>query len=290
MLRGWHLFGSVEDVKRQLRRTGYVADDDAATSVFLAARLSRPLLVEGPAGTGKTELGRAVAHASGRELVRLQCYEGLDESKVLYEWHYRKQLLALQGSAEAGLEDLFSEPFLLERPVLRALRSAAPVVLLIDEVDRIELETEALLLEVLSDLQVTIPEMGTVSARSEPLVVLTSNATRDLSEALKRRCLYLWLDFPTLERERTIVLSKIPEIEEHLADQVVRVVRSLRALQLRKPPSIAETLDWARTLLALGAGEVDSDVVARTLGSLLKNPADIARARAERLDGPGNAR
>lgn len=281
------MFGSVEDVKRQLRRTGYVADDDAATSVFLAARLSRPLLIEGPAGTGKTELGRAVAQASGRELVRLQCYEGLDESKVLYEWHYRKQLLALQKGSDAGLEDLFSEAFLLERPVLRALRSPEPVVLLIDEVDRIELETEALLLEVLSDLQVTVPEMGTIAARSEPLVVLTSNATRELSEALKRRCLYLWLDFPTLERERTILLSKIPDIEERLADQVVRVVRSLRALELRKPPSIAETLDWARTLLALGAREVDPGVVGRTLGSLLKNPADIARARAERLDEPG---
>jgi MoxR-like ATPase len=284
------LFGSVEDVKRQLRRTGYVADDDAATSVFLAARLSRPLLVEGPAGTGKTELGRATAAASGRELVRLQCYEGLDESKVLYEWHYRKQLLALQGGADAGLEDLFSETFLLERPVLRALRSAEPVVLLIDEVDRIELETEALLLEVLSDLQVTVPEMGTIRARSEPLVILTSNATRELSEALKRRCLYLWLDFPSLERERTIVLSKIPDIQERLADQVVRVVRSLRSLELRKPPSIAETLDWARTLLALGVGDVDAEVAARTLGSLLKNPADIARARAERLDDPGGRR
>ena len=284
------MFGSVEDVKRQLRRTGYVADDDAATSVFLAARLSRPLLVEGPAGTGKTELGRATAAASGRELVRLQCYEGLDESKVLYEWHYRKQLLALQGGADAGLEDLFSETFLLERPVLRALRSAEPVVLLIDEVDRIELETEALLLEVLSDLQVTVPEMGTIRARSEPLVILTSNATRELSEALKRRCLYLWLDFPSLERERTIVLSKIPDIQERLADQVVRVVRSLRSLELRKPPSIAETLDWARTLLALGVGDVDAEVAARTLGSLLKNPADIARARAERLDDPGGRR
>lgn len=279
-------FGSIEEVERELRRAGYLADAAAATSLFVAARLDKPLLVEGPAGTGKTDLGRAAAAALGRRLIRLQCYEGLDESKVLYEWNYRKQLLQLQADqGQTELDDIFTEPFLLERPVLAALRAQEPVVLLIDEVDRIEMETEALLLEVLAHNQVTIPELGTVDASSKPLTILTSNATRELSEALKRRCLYLWLDYPDIERERTIVLSRVPDIEERLADQLVRVVRSLRELPLKKSPSIAETLDWAQTLVVLGITELDEEVTAQTLGSLLKHPADIARVQSERLGG-----
>ena len=238
-----------------------------------------------------TDLARALAEATKRRLVRLQCYEGLDESKVLYEWNYRKQLLWLQAGREGEeargqFEDIFSEPFLLERPVLQAIRSDEPTVLLIDEIDRIEMETEALLLEVLSDYQVTIPELGTVRATVRPFTVLTSNATRELSEALKRRCLYLWMDYPSLDRERSIVMSRVPQVNEILADQIVRVVRSLRGLDLKKSPSIAETLDWARTLVELDYAEVDEQAVDRTLGTLLKHPSDMERARAERLGGP----
>lgn len=288
MSEGW--FESIEDVGRNLRRAGYLSDEGTATAVFLAGRLGKPLLVEGPAGTGKTDLARALAEATKRRLVRLQCYEGLDESKVLYEWNYRKQLLWLQAGRDgeegrSEFEDIFSEPFLLERPVLQAIRSDEPTVLLIDEIDRIEMETEALLLEVLSDYQVTIPELGTVGARVRPFAVLTSNATRELSEALKRRCLYLWLDYPTLDRERSIVMTRVPQVNETLADQIVRVVRSLRALDLKKSPSIAETLDWARTLVELDYEEVDEQAVDRTLGTLLKHPSDMERARAERLGG-----
>lgn len=285
-------FESVESLARDLRRVGYLADEATATSAFLSGRLAKPLLVEGPAGTGKTEMAKAVAQLTKRRLIRLQCYEGLDESKVLYEWNYRKQLLWLQGpgSGEPGrsdrdgsFEDIFSEAFLLERPVLQAIRSTEPVVLLIDEVDRIEMETEALLLEVLSDFMVTIPEMGTVTASTQPFTLLTSNATRELSEALKRRCLYLWLDYPSLERERAIVMTRVPNIEEKLAGEIVRVVRSLRGLDLKKAPSIAETLDWAHTLVELGIDAVDNAAVARTLGSLLKHPADIEKATTERF-------
>jgi len=288
-------FESIEALSRDFRKVGYLADEATATSAFLAGRLGKPLLVEGPAGTGKTEMARAVAEATKCRLVRLQCYEGLDESKVLYEWNYRKQLLWLQGglanqaaSAEnspGDWEDIFSEVFLLERPVLQAIRSAEPVVLLIDEVDRIEMETEALLLEVLADFSVTIPEMGTLTAKTKPFTVLTSNATRELSEALKRRCLYLWLDYPTLERERAIVMSRVPNIEEKLADEIVRVVRSLRGLDLKKAPSIAETLDWAHSLVELGLDKVDAESVSLTLGSLLKHPSDMDKARSERLGG-----
>lgn len=280
-------FGSIDEAPQALRRAGYLPDEQTATSIYLAERLGKPLLIEGPAGTGKTELGRATAQALGRRLVRLQCYEGLDESKVLYEWNYRRQLLSLQAPKDrdgAGdLDDIFSESFLLQRPLLDAIRSPEPVVLLIDEVDRIEMETEALLLEVLSDFQVTIPELGTLVAETRPITILTSNATRELSEALKRRCLYLWLDYPSLERERAIVMARVPEADEQLADQVVRVVRSLRGLDLKKAPSIAETLDWTRTLLELGVEKVDEEVASRTIGSLLKSPSDIGKARAERF-------
>ena len=286
-------FESTQEVARGLRRAGYLPDDATAIAVFLADRLGKPLLVEGPAGTGKTDLARATAEALRRRLVRLQCYEGLDESKVLYEWNYRKQLLWLQAERDRSgppgteLEDIFSEPFLLERPVLQAIRSEEPVLLLVDEADRIEMETEALLLEVLADYQVTIPELGTVGANTRPLTILTSNATRELSEALKRRCLYLWLDYPSLERERTIVMARVPEADERLADQIVRVVRSLRGLDLKKAPSIAETLDWARTLVELGIDRVDEEAAKSTVGSLLKHPADIEKAASERFGSQG---
>jgi MoxR-like ATPase len=279
-------FQSPDQVASALQRAGYLADQATVTVAYLAARLGKPLLIEGPAGTGKTELARAIAEGTNTQLIRLQCYEGLDETKVLYEWNYRMQLLRLQADHQAEdwgrlEEDIFSAPFLLERPVLRAIRAVEPVVLLVDEVDRIEMETEALLLEVLSDFQVTIPELGTVVAEVRPFTVLTSNATRELSEALKRRCLYLWLDYPTIERERAIVLTKVPGIEEHLADEVVRVVRNLRGMDLRKAPSIAETLDWARALGELGIATLDQESIHRTLSILLKHRSDIERAEQQ---------
>ena len=275
-------FGSVADVSEHLEGAGYLADDAIATVVHLADRLSKPLLVEGPAGVGKTELAKAVAGSLSLPLVRLQCYEGVDETKALYEWNYKKQLLRIQAgqgnSWDEISDDIFAEEFLLERPVLKALRSKSSVVLLIDEIDKLDFEAEALLLEVLSDWQITIPEMGTITAAAHPFVVLTSNNERELSEALKRRCLYLYLDYPDVEREKAIVLARVPELSETLAEQVVRLVRSIRELELKKSPSIAETLDWARTLLHLSITTLDNETLKRTMPVLLKYQTDIAKA------------
>jgi MoxR-like ATPase len=287
-------FADVADVTRRLSAAGYLPDAAIATTVFLADRLGKPLLVEGPAGVGKTELAKAMAAATGSELIRLQCYEGLDEARALYEWNYKKQLLRISaaGAGAAGgadwdavHDDVFGEEFLLARPLLTAIRRTEPTVLLVDETDKADVEVEGLLLEVLSDFQVTIPELGTITAARRPLVVLTSNATRELSEALKRRCLYLALDYPSAEREREIVLSRVPDLAPGLADQLVRTVRALRALELKKAPSISETLDWAQTLLALGLDTLDAAAVRATLGVVLKHASDQARAAAElRLD------
>jgi MoxR-like ATPase len=282
-------FESPSTVNRSLRSVGYLADQGTAGVVFLAERLGKPVLVEGPAGTGKTQLAKSVSEMTGARLIRLQCYEGLDESKALYEWNYKKQLLRIQAEQvtrggetwEQLEEDIFSEPFLMPRPLLEAIRATEPVVLLIDEVDRVEVETEALLLEVLSDYQVSVPEMGTVRATQIPLVFLTSNNTRELSEALKRRCLFLHLDYPSVEREREIVLAKVPDIGHDLADQVVRVVKLVRALELKKPPSVSETLDWARTLVLLGVQHLDAERAQETLHVLLKHRSDIERAAKE---------
>ena len=287
-------FESLDAVRGGLARVGYLADDSIAGVVYLADRLSKPVLVEGPAGTGKTQLAKSVAELTGARLIRLQCYEGLDESKALYEWNYRKQLLRIQagehGKGELDgpswkelEEDIFSEDFLLTRPLLEAIRSTEPVVLLVDEVDRVELETEALLLEILSEYQVSIPELGTVRATQLPMVFLTSNNTRELSEALKRRCLYLHIDYPDLDRERDIVRAKVPGISEELADQVARIVRSLRTLELRKAPSVSEPLDWARTLVLLGVETIDANGAKDTLHILLKYQGDIERAAKELL-------
>jgi MoxR-like ATPase len=279
-------FDSVPSVREKLGEVDYLADEGIAGIVYLADRLQKPVLVEGPAGTGKTQLAKSVAEITGARLIRLQCYEGLDESKALYEWNYKKQLLRIQAERNATdwkelSDDIFSEEFLLTRPLLEAITAEEPVVLLIDEVDRVEVETEALLLEILSDYQVSIPEFGTLEATQIPLVFLTSNNTRELSEALKRRCLFLHVDYPELEREKQIVLTKVEGINENLADQVARIVRSLRSLELKKAPSVSETIDWARTLVLLGIETIDAEVATDTLNILLKYQSDIQKAAKE---------
>ena len=280
-------FDSVPQVREMLQGVDYLSDEGIAGIVYLADRLGKPILVEGPAGTGKTQLAKSVAEMTGSRLIRLQCYEGLDESKALFEWNYKKQLLRIQAERGDGKtwetveDDIFSDEFLLTRPLLEAISADDPVVLLIDEVDRVEVETEALLLEILSDYQVSIPELGTIEAKQIPLVFLTSNNTRELSEALKRRCLFLHIDYPDLEREKEIVRTKVPEITDSMADQVARIVRSIRQLELKKSPSVSETLDWARTLLLLGVEHVDAETAKATINILLKYQSDIAKAIRE---------
>ena len=288
-----HRFSDVAALKDELAGVDYLSDEGIAGVVYLADRLQKPILVEGPAGTGKTQLAKSVSEVTGARLIRLQCYEGLDEAKALYEWNYKKQLLRIQaegGSDEDWTDlsdDIFSDEFLLTRPLLEAIRAEEPVVLLIDEVDRVEVETEALLLEILSDYQVSIPELGTIEAKQVPLVFLTSNNTRELAEALKRRCLYLHVDYPDMEREKEIVLTKVPDITENLADQVARVVRSIRQIELKKHPSVSETLDWAKTLVLLGVEKIDEQTAASTINILLKYQSDINKALKELATADG---
>jgi MoxR-like ATPase len=272
--------GSVAEVKEALAKVGYLADEPAALVSYLAQELGKPVLVEGPAGVGKTELAKALSRATGRELVRLQCYEGLDEAKAMYEWNYRKQLLRIQaGGAQGGWDDvqddIFSSDFLLTRPLMQAISSPEPVVLLIDEIDKTDQEFEAMLLELLSDFQITIPELGQISATTMPIVVLTSNDSRELTEALKRRCLYLWLDYPGVEREMEIVRLHVPELAETLARRLVEVIEMVRALDLKKPPSIAESIDWARTLLLMGADDIDRETFTQSMSIIVKHRTDI---------------
>jgi MoxR-like ATPase len=296
---------SVAEVKESLARVDYLADESAALVSFLAQRLGKPILVEGPAGVGKTELAKALSRSTGRDLIRLQCYEGLDEAKALYEWNYRKQLLRIQASVAEGdsgkdatgddpgvFDNIFREEFLLERPLMQAISSPEPVVLLIDEIDKTDQEFEAMLLELLSDFQITIPELGQVSATSMPVVVLTSNNSRELTEALKRRCLYLWLDYPEIEREMEIVRLHAPDLPEALARKLVEIVQSIRALDLKKPPSIAESIDWARTLLLMGAEDIDRETFEQSMSILVKHRTDIdlvAERVGVRLGAPTEA-
>lgn len=299
MQKGFIMTTSIQELKEQLMAQKYVASDEIATILYLTEQLGKPILAEGPAGVGKTELSKAWSAATGRKLIRLQCYEGLDEGKALYEWEYAKQMLYTQllrdklqtvladtktlteAADRLAIEDnlFFSERFLLPRPLLQAITSPEPVILLIDEIDRSDVEFEAFLLEILSDFQVTIPELGTISAKHHPMVVLTSNNTRELSEALKRRCLYLFVDYPSLEVELDIVKLKVPELAPKLAQQAVELVHELRQLDLKKSPSISETIDWARALVALNSNQLDEDTVNNTMTILLKHSTDIARAK-----------
>jgi len=291
---------SVADVRAGLAEVGYLADESAALVAYLAQRLGKPVLVEGPAGVGKTELAKAISRASGRDLIRLQCYEGLDEAKALYEWNYRKQLLRIQAEtkeeAEAGWDaarsDIFGEEFLLTRPLLAAIANPEPVVLLIDEIDKTDQEFEAMLLEVLSDFQISIPELGVIEAKTHPVVVLTSNNSRELTEALKRRCLYLWLDYPDVEREMEIVHLHAPELDVNLNRRLVEVIHMVRDLDMKKPPSIAESIDWARALLLLGAEDIDRDTFEKTMSIIVKHRTDldlVAERVGVKLAGDGAA-
>jgi MoxR-like ATPase len=283
------IFVSIDDVEQRLKQEHYLPNHEIASTMYLASRLGKPVLIEGPAGTGKTELAKCMASTTGSELIRLQCYEGLDESKALYEWNYRKQLLRIQAQSSSDAErawrdieeDIFSEDFLLERPLLKSIRAQHPVVLLIDEVDRLEVEAEALLLEILSEYQVSIPELGTVKANSRPLVFLTSNGTRELSEALKRRCLFLYLDYPDIEREQAILRSRVPTLSEDLARQIATFAATLRSMDLKKRPSISETIDWSLALLELAVQDLDRDTTLSTLQVLLKYRSDIEAVRSD---------
>jgi len=271
---------SVTDVADGLRGVGYLPGESTALVSYLAAKLGKPVLVEGPAGVGKTELAKALSRYLQRALVRLQCYEGLDEAKALYEWNYRKQLLRIQAEErgagwESVQEDIFSEDFLLARPLMTAIASDEPVVLLIDEIDKTDQEFEAMLLELLSDFQISIPELGRIDATTQPVVVLTSNNSRELTEALKRRCLYLWLDYPEVEHELAIVRLHTPELSETVARKLVELVQQVRGLDLKKPPSIAESIDWARALLLLGADDIDADVFRDTMSIIVKHRTDL---------------
>ncbi len=285
-------FDSISHVEDLLKKQGYLPNKEIATVVYLAARLQKPVLVEGPAGTGKTELAKSVAHMLKMELIRLQCYEGLDESKAIYEWNYRKQLLRIQAvdvdvkqQWSVLSEDIFSEEYLLERPLLKALRTPSQSVLLVDEVDRLEVEAEALLLEVLSDFQVSIPELGTIASKQIPLVFLTSNATRDLSEALKRRCLYLYLDYPDIDREREIIESKVAGVTEALAHQISDYISKLRDMDLKKRPSVSESLDWAASLVEMGVVSLSRETTIATLNILLKYRSDIDLVKSSLQSG-----
>ena len=271
---------SVAEVSAGLRGVGYLPGQSTALVAYLATKLGKPVLVEGPAGVGKTELAKALSRYLGRRLVRLQCYEGLDEAKALYEWNYRKQLLRIQTeSDDAGWsevqDDIFSEDFLLPRPLMTAIATEEPVVLLIDEIDKTDQEFEAMLLELLSDFQISIPELGVIEARTQPVVLLTSNNTRELTEALKRRCLYLWLDYPSLEHELRIVKLHTPELSDTVARKLVEIVQMVRDLDLKKPPSIAESIDWARAVLLLGAGDIDADLFNATMSIIVKHRTDL---------------